>query len=484
MRAVLAAVILFALAMPVLAAVVVVETNPANSARDVDPAQCVVTVVFSEPLRTDSWSLVKSDKGTFPELVGDPTFPDPTRCEIRVKLKPAKRYAIGINSPSKKGFVSAADSKNKVEPYVLVFSTGGAFDSAAPSTVVERAPSSRAVSASTPTGKSSAKTKTVAFQMYRDKTEDAFTALIPKGWKVEGGIVRVDPTAAGGPANAIEAKFDFAVKKDDAGTVMIRWLPHTYFADLTGQIAAPMFPTGSNYNGMTVCPVMDAKSFLLNALFPNLRPGAQNVKVVDTRDLPSVAAISKKISDELLKSSPIPLDFQYSAAMATVNYDEDGKKYKEVLFTAIEDRGRMVCQWSNRNTVCARAPFDEYDSWEAIGKEIGNSIQFNAKWVLGEIQGQVERNEIVARTQADIQAIEKSIAENRQKVNSQINRDMYETLTDNYRYKNPYTGKVEIGSGLMGERYQNDKGDVVYTQDVNVIHDLKGNGFKLTTPMK
>ena len=52
------------------------------------------------------------------------------------------------------------------------------------------------------------------FEKIYEPNEKAFTILKPKGWLVEGGIVRWDPTASGGAANAIEAKIDFSLKKN------------------------------------------------------------------------------------------------------------------------------------------------------------------------------------------------------------------------------------------------------------------------------
>lgn len=94
-----------------------------------------------------------------------------------------------------------------------------------------------------------ATTEVISFSRVSEPRENAFSLLIPKGWQTEGGIFRVDPTAQGGPAQSIAAKLDFAVKKDEAGTVMIRWLPDVLFFDMrmspAGQMG--MFPPGSSY---------------------------------------------------------------------------------------------------------------------------------------------------------------------------------------------------------------------------------------------
>ena len=56
------------------------------------------------------------------------------------------------------------------------------------------------------------------FRRVAEPREHAFTILVPQGWLSEGGIVRVNPAGAGGTANAIAAKVDFAVKREAQGT--------------------------------------------------------------------------------------------------------------------------------------------------------------------------------------------------------------------------------------------------------------------------
>jgi hypothetical protein len=63
------------------------------------------------------------DLGESPETTGDPAFPDLQTCTLPVKLEPRKEYAIGINSPDHKNFVSLTDETRSAEPYILIFST-------------------------------------------------------------------------------------------------------------------------------------------------------------------------------------------------------------------------------------------------------------------------------------------------------------------------------------------------------------------------
>ena len=103
----------------------VVSTIPGNGARDVAPALTEITIVFSDPVAADSYSFTDHpDLGELPDITGDPRFPDDRTCVLPVRLEPGKTYAIGVNSPTHRNFVSATDESIAAEPYQIVFSTG------------------------------------------------------------------------------------------------------------------------------------------------------------------------------------------------------------------------------------------------------------------------------------------------------------------------------------------------------------------------
>ncbi|HEY3283377.1 MAG TPA: hypothetical protein VGN26_14000 [Armatimonadota bacterium] len=323
--------------------------------------------------------------------------------------------------------------------------------------------------------------RTVVFTKYTDKTEAAFTTLIPKGWRTEGGIVRVDPNAAGGAGNSVAAKVDFTTKRDAQGSVLMRWLPETAFIDLRGTPVGNtgMFPQGSNYNGMAVYPCPSAADFLTSMVFPILHPSASNVKVLSRKAMPKVAEGYRKLQAALMPG----LSFQYDAAMVEVSYDEGGTRYKERLFTGIENMGAIASgMWGNKNTLQARAPEAQFKAWEPVGAVILGSVEISPKWLAGEIRGQAQRSQTVLQTQRDIAEIERQIVESRRKTNAEIQNDMYLTLTGQEDYVNPYTKQVERGPDDWKYRWQNELGEIVYTNDqvYDPNHDLelKKQGFK------
>jgi hypothetical protein len=331
------------------------------------------------------------------------------------------------------------------------------------------------IAAGAPTGSAAATAEdpnsgpALVLHRYRDRTEGAFTILVPAGWQTQGGMLRIDPTAAGGAAQSIEAKLDFAVKSDDRGTVSVRWLPHIYYVDQRHiGLAAGMFPPGSNYGGMTVVPLMSAAEFATQMVFPHLH-GRIQMRVVETQPLPGVARVQRELfSKRLAPYLPMPLNFQFDAAAVTLEYTEDGVAFREVIVVLVEDRGPLVSgQWCNRFTLVARAPVDQFERWAPVLKLIADSSRPDPQWVRGEIRGQMQRNEIMARTQQEVQRIEQEIVEHRRRTMAEIANDGYLNLTGQEEYVNPYSGEVELGSNEWNHRWQNDSGDVIYTDDPN-----------------
>ena len=306
--------------------------------------------------------------------------------------------------------------------------------------------------------------KTIIFKKVSEKNENAFSLLIPKGWHTDGGILRIDPTAAGGPANSVAAKCDFSVKKDKQGTVMARILPDFMFFDPRMSPAGQMglIQPGGVYQGMTVAYKMPALQFLQQMVFPYAHPHANNVQIVEQKNLPKVANDMQK----RMRSALPMLSFNYDAAYITVTYQENGTNFIEKIVAVVEDWGQLGAgMWANKETFFVRTPAGEYDTWEPIFQIIRNSIKLNHKWLAGEIRGQLERSKIVIDTQREMQRIDREITAHRQKTNAEINNDMFLTLTSQEEYVNPYTKEVEIGSNQWQHRWINKSGDVIYTND-------------------
>lgn len=321
------------------------------------------------------------------------------------------------------------------------------------------------------------------FQRISEKTENAFSLLVPIGWQTSGGIMRINPITQGGAAQSIAAKVDFSVKNNNQGSVMIRWLPDVLFFDARWSPAGQMglYSPGSNYNGMTVEPIMPAAQFLQQIAFPYAHPQATKVRVIEQKSLPQTA---QKFQQRVHSALP-QLTFSYDAGLITVEYQENGISYREKMIGLIENWGQLGAgMWGNQETLLIRTPADEFDKWQSTLSIVQNSVKINSKWLAGEIRGQQQRGQIMINTMQEMQQIERAIGEHRQKTNAEIHNDMFLTLTDQEEYVNPFTNEIEYGSNQWKYRWINPNGDVIYTDkeeyDPRVDVQLNRTDYKRT----
>jgi hypothetical protein len=323
----------------------------------------------------------------------------------------------------------------------------------------------------------------VFFSRVWEPNEKAFSLLIPKGWQTEGGAIRIlDPNSAGAN-NMIECKFDLAIKKDSKGSVMIRWLPEMLCID---QRNAWGNPEGAVFNNTLVRKKRDPVSFMTQVAIPYAHPKASKIIVINTKELPGLASLYSSVVDPAMK---MMTNMVYYAALIEFSYEEDLKQYSEKMVTVIEDYGvNGGGLWKNRQTMFIRAPLGEISKWESILQVIQNSGIWSIAWIKGEVNGQRQRSGLIAATQKELQEIDNAINESRRRTYSEINKDMFLTLTGQNEYTNPYTGKIETDTDNWKIRWINSSGDIIYSdnQSYDPNHDpsLNGSGFKKSVPRK
>ncbi len=325
---------------------------------------------------------------------------------------------------------------------------------------------------------------TVVVRRFTEPREKAFTALVPKDWKVEGGIVRYSPDAVGAH-NATDAKADITLKRDAAGTLQMRWLPDLLYADLSGKPYAAYTQIGTVFNNVIVLPKLGAEGYLVQAVLPRVFPNARNVKVLERKPLPKLAQLHAAPIKTL--SEPFRSSFTFDALMVTVSFEENGKPYKARLVTAIEDMGALGGGlWQGMGTSVYRAPAAEFQSWLPVLGVIQGSVQWNMTWLNNELRESAKRRKQVEITEAELRRMDAEIVKNKQTVNAEINKQMYLNLTGQEEYVNPFTRKVETGSNEWTRRWQNSSGDIIYTDNTtynpNADPTLQRQGFKLSKP--
>jgi hypothetical protein len=320
-------------------------------------------------------------------------------------------------------------------------------------------------SSETSGNKAQTEKEVIVFHRVKEPNENAFSFLLPQNWTVSGGITRVDPNSSGGPANSIEAKLYMKLSSPDEKAA-ICWLPDTRFYDMqrcpTRNLIGSMFTTGSNYNGMMVLPILNPEQFVLQVAIPFAHPHAQQVKVVQILALPELAAQYRQLSVKMLSG----YSFNYAAAIATIEYIESTISYLEKMVCVIEDYGQQGAGiWGNKETWYVRTEKGKFESMAPVFSTIGQSVKLNPEWILREIRSQQTNSQIAIETHRYIANIDKEITEHRAHANAEINNDMYLNLTGQEDYTNPFTGETERGTNEWNYRWENEQGDVIYSDN-------------------
>ncbi len=334
------------------------------------------------------------------------------------------------------------------------------------------------------------------FHRRSEPREGAFTLQVPDGWLLEGGIFRANLMQTMVNAQVIEAKLDFAVKRDAAGSVLLRWCPEMKYIDPRMNPAAMLGGMmGGNYGGMIVSPLPTPVDFLVRVVFPWAHPQASQVQVLHQQALPLLVDSFR----QRMAALGFPAMFEYQGGMVVFAYTEGGVQYREHAYTVIENMGWAAGgMWANKDTFLERAPLAEFERWQPVMAHIRDSGHLNPQWLAQEMRSQGilanayqdavrqqnRRDRQMLDLQHSLQDADREIVEHRQRTNAEINNDQYLTLMNLEEYMNPYSGDPEYGSNQWNYRWVTAGGEEYYSdnsyEDPNVLGVNNRSDWKLT----
>lgn len=319
-----------------------------------------------------------------------------------------------------------------------------------------------------------------------EPNERAFTFLMPEGWQFAGGVFNVNPLQMNGPGNTLAPKCDLVVKKDERGTVMFRWAPVWYYADLTySPTGSSFFSPGSYYRGMQVKPVISAKEYLLE-LFRTARPQAAEVNILTADPLREVveacgqanASMNQQIQQMGLRPTT------YDACALLVEYTEAGLRFREVLTTVLVDARGSAFSWNNVHTTHLRAPAAEFESWKPVLDTIRLSDKMNPEWQAAVRRAVADRTQIDRATQNHVNRTLNEILDHRRKTHAEMRYENWLFITGQNEFRNPFTGETEVDTDYWRYRWQDNQGDLLYTDenslDPNELEPYKTREWKRT----
>lgn len=327
--------------------------------------------------------------------------------------------------------------------------------------------------------------QTIVFRRIKEPKEGAFSFLAPSGWKTDINLFRIDPRRVGGWGNSLAAKCDLTVKKDEAGTVMLRSLPKYSYVEFStnpklATLASVVRP-GGHYQGMEVKPMPAVQGFL-EEMFRFAHPRAREVKVTERKELPELAGVFAKVNQSANNElAAIGARMTFTAGAMVLEYTEGGVRYKGAGWAVLSDSRSVGGTWANDQSMLMRAPLAEAKVWQPILETVMRSIKLDVDWLTREIRAseqraqmsleqqrqQQQRDQKVLETQRELQRMDHDIWSSRAKSNEGIQHDSYLTLTDQQDYVNPHTHEVEMDTSDYRFRWVTAGGDKVFSNDPN-----------------
>ena len=290
------------------------------------------------------------------------------------------------------------------------------------------------------------------FITYKDPNEGAFTLKVPKGWKVEGGVVRP----------YIDAAVALEMKKDAEGITAISYyapLP-PLFAEPNETLSMAGFIEGSRYNpsygvaqDMIVYHYLPGQSYIREWLLPQIRQNYPDAKILSSRDRP-----------DLLKGVPqIPwLEASRTCAEAVIEGTVEGRrvKGKTIVFTQlIRPPGTPSGVWQ-ANVLLYHAPPPGLDQLEGIVNKMNDTFRIDPDWARREAQEQMRRSQIISQSADEVANIIHQTYEKRSAVLDEISRKWSNAILGRVDLVDPETGEIDWGVP-SGSNYYWKQGDLI-----------------------
>lgn len=459
---------------------------PKNGATNVDYHIKRITIHFSKNMKMNSHSLVVVDGYEFPEVSGTPGWLNPRTFILPVKLKPGTWYGIGLNSKTHKNFIFA-ETGEPMPPQKIIFKTapateissneGGASNSStfpeiSYSEIFGRKGKKKVFSNSVKNMGDSQdlghRKKYFILKKYRDRTENAFSILVPVGWRVEGGVLQIPPQSARTVIEFCSKKIKFSVVDPESGA-RVDFFPTEYYTYTTGPVIQFVeVRQGSILDGMIFLQPLSPSQFIRSVVVPEMRRGISNLEVLSSSPLPKVRdAFSKLFAIDLYRQST-GLNIQVKAEKLEFRYGENGKTFHEVWFSVINYllvNNSMV--WQPVFTSGIRAPEELFKELKNLLNLIMCSFRFNIKWYLNTKKRAKICMEKVAMTQREIIAIHERMVHHRYDTEDAISHELNLSLAGVDEYYDPSINDTVLIDNSYQHVWSNGNGEYVMSSDPN-----------------
>ena len=282
------------------------------------------------------------------------------------------------------------------------------------------------------TGSGQGNDRGIFLTLYKEKHQNAFHMLIPKGWKAEGGMI---PSGVSwNVVDLVENNIRFRVTSPD-GKSFFGWYPRFYFQDpqviiqSSGGMLKPQI--GQTLNGCWIYPYLDVAHYSQYIVFNQFAANEfQNPHIIGN------AVVAPELK-ALVPQAATRSDYGYINFECTVR----GAPMYGRIYTINYDLQGII--WSTVGTFGLLAPKSRWKQDERIMEMCIRSFRLNPQWVQRASAAARQRAEGYNQVIQDMHRIDGEINRSRSQTRSDIQEEFHKVITEQIETHDPETGKMK-----------------------------------------
>jgi hypothetical protein len=274
--------------------------------------------------------------------------------------------------------------------------------------------------------------KGIFLSKYREQYQGAFSILIPKGWKAEGGMI--SSGVSWNVVDLVEGNIRFRVTSPD-GKSFFGWYPKFYFQDpaIIAQSSMGILQkrSGEVINGVWLYPYMNIEQYVQNIVFGQFA----------VNEFKNPRILGQAQPDPGLQPW-IPKNVSHHYA-GYVNFEclINGTPMFGRIYTIIYNIQNTL--WTTVGTWGLVAPKSRWSDDERVMEICIRSFRLDPQWVARASAAQRQRGQQYNDVIRQMNRIDQDIQKNRAQTNSDIMHENYKVLTGQIETRDPNSGNIK-----------------------------------------
>jgi hypothetical protein len=298
---------------------------------------------------------------------------------------------------------------------------------------------------------------------------EAFSLLIPKGWKVQGEI-----KWSTNPALPAQSRFRFY---NPGGSQEFNLFPtHAYFWT-NNRMFLSTNPPGSLRFGTLVTEPIGLHTAFTSVVIPGANRNMNGLKIISEKEVPELATLAKGEAVQGVHASA-------KGGKMRIVYRENGKQMEEEIYAAVSQfvinlpgsgfsGGYFINYWYIDDVFSFKAEQGKLDTHTRLFQTMIYSLKVNPQWYakvvnvkqnMQQIKAVGRIGDMVARAGSKMREDQQRDWERRRQVQDKIAQNFSDHIRGVERYHDPRAGKeVELPAGY-GNAWSNNLGEYIVTE--------------------